>query len=43
MAAIGLHRGKYQVRIRRVGSPSISRTFSRKKDAEAWVEVRKAR
>tara|TARA_Y100001970_G_scaffold251527_1_gene324485 strand:- start:1088 stop:1210 length:123 start_codon:yes stop_codon:yes gene_type:complete len=40
MAAIGLHRGKYQVRIRRVGSPSISRTFSRKKDAEAWVEVR---
>ena len=39
MAAIGLHRGKYQVRIRRVGSPSISRTFSRKKDAEAWAVV----
>ena len=41
MAAIGLHRGKYQVRI--IGSPSISRTFSRKKDAEAWAVVTEQR
>ncbi|MEE2995853.1 MAG: hypothetical protein VX700_01795 [Pseudomonadota bacterium] len=43
MAAIGLHRGKYQVRIRKVGSPSISRTFSRKKDAEAWAVLTEQR
>lgn len=43
MAAIGLHRGKYQVRIRRVVSPSISRTFSRKKDAEAWAALTEQR
>ena len=36
MAAIGFHRGKYQVRIRKTGHPTISRTFSRKKEAVAW-------
>ena len=37
MASIGLHRGRYQVRIRRNGEPTISRKFSKKKDAIIWA------
>jgi len=37
MAAIGLHRGSYQARIRRTGYPTITKTFVRKKDAVAWA------
>ena len=37
MASIGLRRGKYQVRIRRNGEPTISRMFSKKKDAIVWA------
>jgi len=37
MAAIGLHRGSDQARIRRSGYPTITKTFVRKKDAVAWA------
>ena len=41
MAAIGLHRGNYQARIRRTGYPAITKTFVRKKDAVAWAVLTK--
>ena len=39
MAAIALHRGKYQARIRRSGFPTISKSFTHKKDAVAWAAL----
>jgi hypothetical protein len=37
MATIRRGGTKWQVQIRRVGFPSISRTFRIRKDAEAWA------
>lgn len=37
MATIRKHRDKYQVQIRRRGSPSISKTFSLLSDAKEWA------
>ena len=39
MAAIALHRGKYRARIRRSGFPTISKSFTHKKDAVAWAAL----
>ena len=39
MATIALHRGKYQARIRRSGFPTISKSFTYKKDAVAWAAL----
>ena len=39
MAAIALHRGKYRARIRRSGFPTISKSFTYKKDAVAWAAL----
>ncbi len=37
MASIRKHRGKWQVQIRRLGSPAASKSFVNRKDAEAWA------
>lgn len=36
MASIRKHRDKWQVQIRRIGTPALSRSFINRKDAEAW-------
>jgi hypothetical protein len=37
MASIRRRGGKYQVQVRRLGSPSVCRTFHLLKDAQAWA------
>ena len=37
MASIRKHRGKWQVQIRRQGSPATSRSFINRKDADNWA------
>jgi hypothetical protein len=37
MASIRKHRGKWQVQIRRLGSPATSKSFINRKDAENWA------
>lgn len=37
MASIRKHRGKWQVQIRRSGSPAISKSFINKTDAQIWA------
>lgn len=39
MATIRKHRDKYQVQIRRQGSPSVSRSFHRLADAKEWARL----
>jgi integrase len=37
MASIRKHRGKFQVRVRRQGHPTLTRTFSTQADAKEWA------
>lgn len=39
MASIHKHRDKYQVRVRRKGYPTISRTFAKLTDAREWATL----
>jgi len=37
MASISKHRNKWQLQVRRVGHPPMSRSFIQKADAMAWA------
>ena len=39
MASISKHRDKYQVRVRRKGFPTISKSFHRLSDAKEWARM----
>lgn len=41
MASIHRHRDKYQVRVRRKGSPTITKTFHKLSDAKEWANLQK--
>lgn len=43
MGSIRKRNGKYQAQVRRAGAPSISKTFTQKKDALVWVRGLEAR
>ena len=43
MASIRRRNGKFQAQVRRLGTTSISRTFTQKKDAVVWVRGIEAR
>lgn len=39
MASIRKHRGKWQVQIRRLRSPAVSKSFINQRDAKAWARL----
>jgi integrase len=43
MASIRRHRSKWQVQVRRQGSPPVSRTFQQRDDAQRWARQTEAR
>ena len=42
MATIRTRNGKYQVLIRRQGSPDLTKTFIQRRDAELWARQKEA-